>query len=183
MTTFADLYEKYEKEAKDNELGNVEPGVYTLEVTSAKHDAAKQYIMPVFRIVDGPYAGKKIGAGVLSYSEKAVGIFLQKLAGFGLGKEFFSAAGVNSIAEAAAAAAPALKGRVVKVPLGVQKDGQYAGRNELPIRGIELLSAPDAVGSVAPAAAAPPPPPAQNVVPIPAAATPDGSDNNVEPRF
>lgn len=155
--SFAQLYEQYEKESG---FTNLEAGVYTLRVKSCKNNEQKEYLLPIFEVVDGPQAGSTVSAGVVSYkSPGARSITFQRLEGFGLGKDYFKT--VSSWDDVG----KALVGRIIEVELGVQTEGQYAGRNELPIRGIKLISAPDAAGNSAPVAAAPPPPPAAAAAP------------------
>jgi len=128
MTTFKDVYESAERE---HAVEPVPAGTYELEVVAARNVEAKSYIQPTFKIVAGPLAGRKVLAGVLSYTENARSIFFQKLEGFGLGKDFFA------LGPSADDVAAALVGRVVTVDLDDE--------NRLPVRGVRVASAPAAV--------------------------------------
>lgn len=180
MPTFAELYDQYEKESGFTQL---DPGNYTLRVKSCKNNAQKEYLMPTFEVVDGPQAGCTVSAGVLSYvSPGARSVTFQKLEKMGLGKDYFKT--VESWDDVAAA----LKGRIITADIDQQKEGQYAGRNEIPDFGksIVLLSAPDAAGNSAPVAAPPPPaaaaPPAGTPPPPPPTAE-GAAEPPSEPSF
>lgn len=139
MTTIGELLKQYEDE---NEITVLEAGTYRLQVTSAKKRKGNDDIMPVFKVVDGPFKGKRVMAGVLSLAGNASGIFFQNMAGFGLGKEFFTALGPSATKDQALeAAAEALKGRIVDVELYVD-DWKGQSRNKISIGKIKLIEAP-----------------------------------------
>lgn len=110
------------------------PDTYDLEVTSAKAKEDGTTIMPVFKIIAGPYAGKKVLAGGFFFtSEGAASIAFQNLAGFGLDKTFFTQA-TRSVSDIATA----LVGRQVRVILN-QSEYKGTTRNGIEIGKIQLL--------------------------------------------
>ena len=157
-----ELFDQYERE---DQITPLPEGEYTLEVATCK--ARQSDLQPTYQVVDGPYAGRRVLAGTISWAGNARSIFYQKLEGFGLGREYFAG---NPSAEDLARA---LVGRVVRVQLTQQQDGQYKGRNQLPIQGISLVSAPplQATGGV-PNVQAQVPPPLPPAVAAPPAAPP-----------
>lgn len=184
--TWAGLIEEAEKQG--GALVNLEPGTYTLRIKSAKHYSDKQYLMPIFEVMSGEKAGVSVSVGVLSYKDTAISMTFQKLAKFGLGKEFFAT--IPGPPDGWDEVGKALVGRVIEAELGVQGKGQYAERNEFADYGknIKLISAPDVNGSTAPAAAPPPAAPAPAVAdvtppppPPPAQTATAGGD--AEPAF
>jgi hypothetical protein len=156
--TWTSLIEEAEKQG--GALVNLEPGTYTLRIKSAKHYQDKQYIMPIFEVLSGEKAGVSVATGVLSYKDTAISMTFQKLAKFGLGKDFFAT--IPGPPEGWDTVGKALIGRVIEADLGVQGKGQYAERNEFADYGknIKLISVPDASGQATPAGTPPPPPPA-----------------------
>lgn len=157
--SLSELYKDYKKE---DEIFVAEPGDYVLEVTRCgKRDNG---VMPTYRVVEGPHAGKTVMAGGFYLTERSRSIFFRNMAGWGLGEDFF---GMNPTFEDIA---NALVGRVAKVTLK-KKEWQGQDRNEIPIGGIKLqgAAAPSGNGSApappTPAAATPPAPP------VPAAST------------
>jgi outer membrane biosynthesis protein TonB len=147
------------KQAQDDRIIPVDPGAYTLEIISVK--ARETDVMPTYRVVSGPFAGKKVMCGVISAKGNAAGFFFAQMKAFGLPDTFLSQPGLTF-----EKVAQALKGRVIQATLGVRPwNGE--DRNEF-VRGtIQLVSAPE--GSLLPqgvpgsAAAAPQPaaPPVQ----------------------
>lgn len=183
MTTIGELLKQYQE---DNELTVLEPGRYRLEVTGVK--ATKTDLRPVYKVVDGPFAGKRVMAGVLSTAGNASGIFFQNMAGFGLKQDFWASLGNVSTEEALKSAAVALKGRIADIEL-VQDEWKGEPRNKIAIGKIELVSAPAAAAQTAaapgvpaaPAVAAAPAAPAVAAAPVVVAApsqpvaTPEGT--------
>lgn len=65
-------------------------GTYRLEVVSAKGNAAKAKVTPIYKAVGGPYNGQKVLAGEFYFgSDGAAGVAFQNLKGFGLDKAYF----------------------------------------------------------------------------------------------
>lgn len=162
--TWQGLIEEAEKQG--GALVNLEPGTYTLQIKSAKHYADKQYVMPIFTVLSGEKAGVSVSCGVLSYKDTAISMTFQKLAKFGLGKEFFAT--IPGPPDGWDEVGKALVGRIIEADLGQQGKGQYAERNEFADYGknIKLIAAPDASGNATPAGT---PPPAAPAPPPPAA--------------
>lgn len=165
----SDLYSQYKKE---DEIAVLEPGDYVLEVTRCgKRDNG---VMPTYRVVEGPHAGKTVMAGGFFLTDRSRSIFFRNINGFGLGEDFFA---MNPSFEDLA---NALVGRVVRVTLK-KRDWQGQDRNEIPIGAIKLVGAATPTGAAPaapPAAAAPPAPPA---TPAPAPAAPQATDASAAP--
>lgn len=125
----SDLYSQYKKE---DEIAVLEPGDYVLEVTRCgKRDNG---VMPTYRVVEGPHAGKTVMAGGFFLTDRSRSIFFRNINGFGLGEDFFA---MNPSFEDLA---NALVGRVVRVTLK-KRDWQGQDRNEIPIGAIKLVGA------------------------------------------
>lgn len=148
----------------EDELTVLPSDTYELEVIqcSAKEDR----VTPVYKVRSGPYAGKRVMAGQLVFSEKARSITFRKLSGFGIGQDFIMsiANSPNPMQELA----NALVGRVIRVKVEAAP-WQGEMRNNLPINGIQLVSGG---GGVAGAAAPPPAAPTPQAAPTPAPAAP-----------
>lgn len=163
------VFNEWQQDGGDD-LFLADPAEYRLEVISCK--ARTTDVMPVYKITAGPYAGRKVMAGVFSWNGNAKGIFFRSMKGFGLDADFFKQG------PTAEEVAKALVGRVADVTLG-QKEWQGEMRNEIPIGAIKFVSAPAGSGQVgstpvipaaAPAAAAVPAPAPAAVTPPPAPA-------------
>jgi hypothetical protein len=144
-------------------------GAYTFEVLRAS--AGENYIGVFLKVIGGPEAGKTVKIS-LSFTDKAMGIAFQNLAGFGIGKdEIGRASGLKDIATL-------LTGRVVEFPEFGRREHNGREYPSWPIGKIKLVSLGTASGAPAgvpvAAAAAPPAapaaPPAQP--PVPPAAPP-----------
>jgi len=129
--TLGALFAEYEQNAAITVLP---AGKTKLEVTACT--VRNKGVCPVYKVVEGPDAGKRAMAGGIYPGDTEGGriAFFRKLEKFGLGKEFFQA---NPTLEDVA---KALKGRVVVVDLSV-KEWQGEPRNEMGFS-IELVSAP-----------------------------------------
>lgn len=167
--TLGALFAEYEQ---NSDLTVLPADRYTLRVTSCT--VRNNGLLPVYKVEEGPYAGKRVMAGGI-YPGKTEGgrvAFFRKLQKFGLGKDFFSQ---NPTLQDVA---KALNDRVVTIVLGVDT---YQGeqRNEMGFD-ITLVSAPgtpvvggSTVPSVAPQAAAtstapqPAPTPINDTTPAP----------------
>jgi len=146
-------------------------GAYTFEVTRAT--AGENYIGAFLKVIGGPEAGKMVKIS-LSFTDKAMGIAFQNLAGFGIGKnEIAQASGLKDLATL-------LTGRVVEFPEFGRREHNGREYPSWPIGKINLISLGTANGAPAgvpaPAAAAPPvpapAPPAPPVAAAPAAVPP-----------
>jgi hypothetical protein len=147
-------------------------GAYTMEV--ARANAGENYIGIALKVIGGPEAGKTVRIS-LSFTDKAMGIAFQNLAGFGIGKDEISrAGGLKDIATL-------LTGRVVEFPEFGRREHNGREYASWPIGKINLVSLGTASGAPAgipPAVAAPPvaaPPAAPPVAPAgipPAVAAP-----------
>jgi hypothetical protein len=156
-------------------------GAYTFEVLRAS--AGENYIGVFLKVIGGPEAGKTVKIS-LSFTDKAMGIAFQNLAGFGIGKDEISrAGGLKDIATL-------LTGRVVEFPEFGRREHNGREYPSWPIGKIKLVSlgtasgapagipaaaptaeVPPAAPPAAPAApAAPPVPPAAPAAPVPPAA-------------
>jgi len=183
MTT-VNLQDAFKQYQKEDEVTVLEEGEYTLEVIRcAVRGQDKNALMPVYRVIGGPYAGKTVMAGQLTLTENSRSIFFRNLKGFGIEEAFImqSAGGLDDIAKA-------LIGRVVKMKVQ-KRQWQGNDRNQFPIGGVMLVSLPSQPGApqaaaqqaapVAPQVAQPPaapavqqqaPPPVQEQAPPPPAA-------------
>lgn len=167
--SLADLYRQYKQE---DEITVLEPGTYTLEVirASVRKGQKGDGIMPVFKVKEGPYAGKTAMCGQFTASENGRSIFFRQMAGFGITEQFWAQGATIQDA------ANALVGRVIKANV-TQRDWQGQPRNNIAIGGITLVSSAPAGGvpggAPAPVAAAPvvpqapPAPPAEAPAPVP----------------
>lgn len=156
--TSMNLSELYGQYKKEDEVFVAEPGDYVLEVTRCgKRDTG---VVPTYRIVEGPHAGKTVLAGGFYLTERSRSIFFRNLSGFGLGEDFFK---MNPSLEDIA---NALVGRTVSVKLK-KTDWQGNDRNEIPIGAIKLVGAGGPSATSAPSAPTP--------VPVGSAPVPPGS--------
>lgn len=148
-------------------------GAYTFEVLRAT--AGENYIGAFLKVIGGPEAGKTVKIS-LSFTDKAMGIAFQNLAGFGIGKdEIGRAGGLKDIATL-------LTGRVVEFPEFGRREHNGREYPSWPIGKIKLVSLGTASGApagvpVAAAAAPPAAPPAAPAAPpaqppVPPAAPP-----------
>lgn len=174
--TLGQLFQDYKE---NEELSLLESGDYDLEVLSVK--VRDSDIIPTYKVATGPYQGKRVLAGVISWKGNATGRFFSTMAKFGLGEDFFRA---NPSGEDLKRA---LEGRVIKATLAQEPPNKYHEdtRNKLE-KVVALVSAPQGSGAVAgipavaapaaaapPSAVAPPPAPAPTATapaPVPAAA-------------
>lgn len=132
----SDLYQAYEQD----ELVVLDPGEHRLVVDtcSVKNDNA---VLPTFRVVGGPQAGKRVLAGQQTLTEKSASIFFRNMKGFGLDKSYFDQ---NPTFEQIA---QDLVGRVVDVNLEIQP-WKGDDRNKISIGGIKLIGHKDAAGQI-----------------------------------
>ena len=165
--TLGDLLREYE-----GDLDVLPAGDYEAEITNVKPRATD--IVPTLRVTVGPDAGKKFMIGVISWNGNAVARAFTRMREVGLDKAFFQSIGAeqlprNTVMELVA---QALKGRVVKVTIGVEEPNQYHEdyRNKLEKFG-GLVSAPavqlqTGVPQVPVAQAPPVAPPVAAVTPV-----------------
>lgn len=167
----SDLYQSYEKD----ELVVLPAGNHRLEVISCSVRNGNA-VMPVFRAVGGPYAGKRVMTGQETLTEKAASIFFRNMKGYGLEKSFFDQSPtMEQIAQA-------LVGRVVDMELTIEP---YKGedRNKHGIGAVKLVGTKDSAGvltevgggtapTVPEAQTAAPAPQQPAAAPAPAPATP-----------
>lgn len=186
MTT-VNLQDAFKQYQKEDEVTVLEEGEYTLEVIRcAVRGQDKNALMPVYRVIGGPYAGKTVMAGQLTLTENSKSIFFRNLKGFGVDENFImqAAGGLKDIADA-------LVGRVVKMKVQ-KRQWQGNDRNQFPIGGVMLVSLPSQPGApqvaaqqaapVAPQVAAPVQQVPQQVPPAqPAAAVPAAPVQQVPP--
>lgn len=136
---------------KEEELVVLPDGEYTFEVLRATV-RGDNGILPILKVVGGPYAGKLAMIGQLTLTEAAKSIFFRNLKGFGLDTAFVETCqSLQDIANA-------LVGRIVKVQVQTRA-WKGEDRNTFPIGGVELVSIGGGPAGV-PVAAAPPAAPA-----------------------
>lgn len=158
------------------ELTLVEPATFNLQLDA--NATKKDAVFVKGRVQDGPYQGKLIGCGQLSFTEKATSIAVQNLVAMGISKEQLNALGQQfpgNMPEIAKAIASLVKDRIVvaEIVYNTMPNGEV--RNQFAIGKIKLVSAPPppAIGGVptgavpAPAAAEPTPAPAAAATPAP----------------
>jgi hypothetical protein len=157
---FGNTLKEMKEAGADAEL--MPPGNYTLECISAKaRTTGKQAdIMPAYRVLDGPYVGKKVMAGtLLSYNGNGAGHAAIVLKQLGITFEWLEQLAGLTQAQALVEIAKAVRGRQFNVDL-VQEPWQGEMRNKFaPKAKITLTGAPPlpVVGAGIPAAAAPAP--------------------------
>lgn len=169
MTT-VNLQEAFKQYQREDEVTVLEEGEYTLEVIRcAVRGQEKNALMPVYRVVGGPYAGKTVMCGQLTLTENSRSIFFRNLRGFGVEESFImqAANGLDDISKA-------LIGRIVKMKVQ-KRQWQGNDRNQFPIGGVMLVSLPSQPGApqvaqqqaqpAAPAVPVQQVPPAQQVPP------------------
>lgn len=125
-----DMFSQYQRE---DEVTILEEGVYILEVArcSVRGDAG---LLPIYRVIGGPYNGKTAMCGTMTLSDKSRSIFFRNLKGFGINEEFIQqCSGFKDIADA-------LVGRVVEMKVQ-KKPFQGQDRNSFPIGGVRLADA------------------------------------------
>lgn len=133
--TLGDLFAEYEK---NSAVTILEAGKHTLEVATCT--VRNNGLLPTYKILEGPDAGKRAMAGGIYPGETEGGrfAFFRKLEKFGLSKDFFSARPTLEDV------ATALKGRVVTLNLTISEwNGEP--RNEMGFD-IQLVSAPPLPG-------------------------------------
>lgn len=115
---------------ENSEIFILEPGTYRLECTSATAGTAKggPTITPVFKVVGGPNAGKRVMVGKLSFAEGALWKTIPQIKGFGISEEFMMQA--NSQPDPVKTIADAMNGRVVDATVSVDA-WQGEDRNKL----------------------------------------------------
>lgn len=153
-----DLFQQYQRE---DAIEVVPAGTYQLEVLRAtvRNGNKGQGVLPVYKVLSGPYAGKTVMAGQFTASPDGRSIFFRQMAGFGLDAAFFATVGsMEDVANA-------LKGRIIEAQITV-RPWQGQDRNNIAIGGIKLLQAGGSDPIAAqftqpPAPQAPPPAPAQ----------------------
>ncbi len=147
---------------------------YQLRVVSCK--GRETDIQPTFEIVGGPYAGKRLMAGVISIkggAEKNFWVIMKQ--GFGLGKEYFAALNAPSVKAAMEAVAAQVVGTILEVNLQLEGPNEHHDDDRM-TTGFPnhakwaLIQAPAAAGVPAAApAAVPPAAPAAVAAPVAAA--------------
>src|SRR5690606_17786068 len=107
------------------------------EITSAK--ALSNGVRPVYKVVGGPHAGKRVMAGGFYLTEKSRSIFFRNMACVGLDANYFAQGPtLDDVAKA-------LEGRVIEADLEVLFFKQKTAY-EIPIGRIKLVSAPPLPG-------------------------------------
>ncbi len=141
--------EAEEKESPDKPQGDFEAlpkGPYKVVVQEADKQLAstgKDMIKVRVQVTDGPYANRVLFNYIVFAKEnpKAMRMTLERLAAFGLTREFIATQkpSISEIAEL-------LVGRKATAVVGVQDSGEYKGRNEIkrfnPLEGVEQPAAP-----------------------------------------
>lgn len=156
--------EQRKKDGKTDDFEALPKGPYPVVVQEADKQTAstgKDMIKVRVQVTEGPYANRVLFSYLVFGSKTDVTlnrITLDKLAAFGVTRDFI-ATQKPSIAEIAAA----LVGRTAIATVDIQKDGDYAGRNE-----IKRFTAPTGGAQAAPQAAAAKPAGVPNI-PTPAA--------------
>lgn len=154
-TTLGELLKDYE-----GDIEVVPAGEYQVEIVGVKPRATD--VVPTFKVVAGPYAGKKTMGGVISWNGAAAPRAFARMREVGLDKAWFTSIGGNElpIAEVMKQVAEAMKGRVVNLDLSVEEPNKYHDdyRNKLE-KFTALVSAPTLAPSgipTIPQVAAPP---------------------------
>lgn len=186
-----DVLGDVEKEEADNPSTNdfeaIPAGPYEVVVQEADKQVAstgKDMIKVRVQVANGPYANRVL-FNYIVFSQgnpKAMRMTLERLAAFGLTREFIATnkPSVPQIAEL-------LVGRKATAVVGIQKEGDYAGRNEIKsfraLAGAEQPAPsvtppkPAGVPNIpTPEVAAPAPAPVVPVPPVPAAPAADAAD-------
>ena len=143
----------------ESEITLLDAGTHTLEVTSAKAGTAKAgpTITPVYKVHSGPYAGKRVMTGKISFAETALWKTFPLLEGFGISQDFILQA--NSQPDPIKAIADAMVGRIVDATVSVDN---WNGEDRNKLDKVKLATAAQAVAPPLP----PTPAPAQTVAPV-----------------
>lgn len=117
-------------------------GPYPVVVQEAEkqvsQNTGKDMIKVRVQVTEGPYANRVLFSYIVFSTDnpKAMRITLDKIAAFGVTREFIATQkpSIPQIAEL-------LVGRKAKATVGIQKEGEYAGRNEVkgfrPLEGVD----------------------------------------------
>ncbi len=118
--TLGDLLREYE-----GDLEVLPAGDYEAEITNVKPRDTD--IAVTYRVTVGPYAGKKFMAGFISWKGNAVARSFTRMREVGLDKAFFQSIGAEQlpIKQVMDLVAQALKGRVIRITVGVEEPNQY----------------------------------------------------------
>lgn len=157
---------------KNEEVSLLPEGEYTLEVTrcTVKDIKNGEGLMPIYKVIGGPEAGKTAMLGTISLTENSANIFFRTMKGFGLDKDFFAT--VGTLKEVA----PLLVGRIIKAQIGTrpwkgEDRNQFASIGSLSLESLGASDgSPQGLPPAAPVAAAPVA--AEPVVAAPAQAPP-----------
>jgi hypothetical protein len=170
-----DVLGSVEAEEKENpntggDFEALPAGPYVVMVQEAEKQVAstgKDMIKVRVQVAEGPYANRVL-FNYIVFSQgnpKAMRMTLERLAAFGLTREF-----IASTKPSIPQIADALVGRKATAVVGIQKEGDYAGRNE-----IKSFRALEGADQPAPTGAAPKPAGVPNIptpAPAPEATTP-----------
>lgn len=164
-TYFKDLFD----EAERGSVGDVIPeGVYDVEVVEARgYEGNKPMLFLELRVLNGPVVNKVASVNITFPTDDAKRgmriYFAKKIAGLIAYPDVKTAfqTPTNSVAEGLDVIGAAVLGKQVKASIGIQKEGQYAGSNEL--RETKAIT-----GAPAPVASAPAATPQQEAAPAPA---------------
>jgi hypothetical protein len=174
--------EEKENPSTPNDFEALPEGPYNVVVQEADKQVAstgKDMIKVRVQVTDGPYANRVLFNYIVFSQDnpKAMRMTLERLAAFGVTRETIAASrpSISQIADM-------LVGRKAIARVGIQKNGDYAGRNE--IKGFKPLDGQAPVEAPAPAQASQPgvpniptpqaaPAPQQPAAPAPSIPTPD----------
>lgn len=120
--SFQDLVADYKE---NNDLAILDNGRYQFEVIACT--ARDTDIMPTYKVVGGPYAGKRTMLGQISLKGNAQGIFFQTMKqGFGLDENAIAAlVGTGSVKQGLEAIAKAITGSIVEVTVQQEGPNEY----------------------------------------------------------
>ena len=139
---------------ENQELLVLPAGTHMVEITTAKSKSSKNgnpTIVFFGKVVEGPYAGKRVGLGTITYTENGSFYFFRTLKGFGVTDDFIQQA--NSLADPMKAIADSLVGRVANVTVSVDT---YNGEERNRIEGVAVVGGVSSTQQLpAPVAAAP----------------------------
>ena len=118
--TLGDLLKEYE-----GDLEVLPAGDYEAEIINVKPRDTD--VAVTYRVTVGPYAGKKFMAGFISWKGNAVARSFTRMREVGLDKAFFQSIGAEQlpIKQVMELVAQALKGRVVRITVGIEEPNQY----------------------------------------------------------
>ena len=181
--SFQDLVKDYKE---NNELAVLDNGRYQFEVIAAT--ARDTDIQPTYKVVGGPYAGKRTMLGVISLKGNALRVFFQTMKeGFGLDEAAITAlVGTGNVKQGLEAIAKAIVGTIVEVTVaqegpneyhddtrmktGFQKEAQWKLIQRPAAQGVPAGVPAAAVAPAAPAVAEAPAAPAVAAAPVAEAA-------------